>query len=57
MVGPNMDGFFLTQVISGCEVTVGQSEEGNAMWPYAGTAAAVEQMGAKHINKNVDISF
>ena len=27
------------------------------MWPYAGTAAAVEQMGAKHINKNVDISF
>ena len=57
MVDPNMDGFFLTQVISGCEVTVGQSEEGNAMWPYAGTAAAVEQMGAKHINKNVDISF
>ena len=35
-------------VIKGCQVTIGSDE---------GTASAVEQMGAKHVNKKVDVSF
>jgi len=35
-------------VIKGCQVTIGADQ---------GTAAAIEQMGAKHVNKNVTVSF
>ena len=35
-------------VIKGCQVTIGSDQ---------GTAAAIEQMGAKHVNKNVSVSF
>ena len=45
------------QVIPGVEITVGQDKEDGGRWPYAGTAGAVEQMGAKHVNKDVHISF
>lgn len=45
------------QVIPGVEITVGQDKEDEGRWPYAGTAGAVEQMGAKHVNKDVHISF
>ncbi|XP_038045365.1 glutamine amidotransferase-like class 1 domain-containing protein 3B, mitochondrial [Patiria miniata] len=41
------------KVIPGCEVTVGQDKDDGGRWPYAGTAGAIEQMGSKHINKNV----
>jgi len=35
-------------VIKGCQVTIGSDQ---------GTAAAIEQMGSKHVNKNVTVSF
>jgi len=35
-------------VIKGCQVTIGADQ---------GTAAAIEQMGGKHVNKNVTVSF
>ena len=35
-------------VIKGCQVTIGSDQ---------GTATAIEQMGAKHVNKNVTVSF
>jgi len=35
-------------VIKGCEVTIGSDQ---------GTATAIEQMGSKHINKNVTVSL
>lgn len=42
------------KLIPGVEITVGQDKDDGGRWPYAGTADAVQQMGAKHINKNVD---
>ena len=45
------------KVIPDCELTVGQDKDDGGRWPYAGTAGAIEQMGSKHINKNVTISF
>ena len=45
------------QVIPGVSITVGQDKDDGGSWPYAGTASAVEQMGAKHVNKDVHISF
>lgn len=45
------------KVIPGCEITVGQEEEEGGRWPYAGTAAAIIEMGANHVPKNVTISF
>lgn len=45
------------QLIPGVEITVGQDKDDAGRWPYAGTADAVKQMGAKHINKDVHISF
>lgn len=48
---------FKFQVIPGVEITVGQDKDDGGRWPYAGTAGAVEQMGAKHVNKDVSISF
>lgn len=41
------------KILPGVEVTVGQDKE-DVQWPYAGTAGAVEQMGAKHVNKDVN---
>ena len=43
--------------VPGVEVTVGHSEEEDGKWPYAGTAGGIEQCGAKHIAKDVTISF
>ena len=45
------------QVIPGVEITVGQDKDDGGRWPYAGTAIAVEEMGAKHVNRDVLISF
>lgn len=41
------------KLIPGVEITVGQDKE-DIHWPYAGTAGAVEEMGAKHVNKDVN---
>ncbi|XP_070539886.1 glutamine amidotransferase-like class 1 domain-containing protein 3, mitochondrial [Ptychodera flava] len=41
------------KVIQNCEITVGHDTEDGGKWPYAGTAAAVEELGAKHVNKSV----
>lgn len=41
------------KVIPGCEVTVGSDEEEGGKWPYAGTAGAIEKLGAKHVKKAV----
>ncbi|XP_077980341.1 glutamine amidotransferase-like class 1 domain-containing protein 3, mitochondrial [Glandiceps talaboti] len=41
------------KVIEGCELTVGQDKEEEGKWPHAGTAGAVEELGAKHVNKDV----
>lgn len=43
------------KAIPGCEVTVGHPE--GAMWPYAETCAGIGKAGAKHIIKDVTISF
>ncbi|XP_022779069.1 ES1 protein homolog, mitochondrial-like [Stylophora pistillata] len=42
------------KLIPGVEITVGQDKDDGGRWPYAGTADAVQQMGAKHINKDVN---
>ncbi|XP_032888226.1 glutamine amidotransferase-like class 1 domain-containing protein 3B, mitochondrial [Amblyraja radiata] len=36
------------RVLGKVEVTVGDEEEGGGRWPYAGTAAAITAMGARH---------
>ncbi|NXQ63251.1 GAL3A protein, partial [Anthoscopus minutus] len=36
------------KVLSGAEVTVGHEEEEGGKWPYAGTAGAIKELGAKH---------
>ena len=51
-----LSGSISFQILPGVEITVGQDKE-DVQWPYAGTAGAVEQMGAKHVNKDVNISF
>ena len=38
-------------------ITVGQNKDDGGRWPYAGTAGAVVEMGAKHVNRDVLISF
>ena len=45
------------KVLPGSEVTVGQDKEEGGKYPYAGTAGAIQEMGGKHVNKNVNISF
>ena len=45
------------KILQGCEVTVGQDKEEEGKYPYAGTAGAIQEMGGKHVNKTVDISF
>ncbi|CAG5118651.1 unnamed protein product [Candidula unifasciata] len=40
-------------VIKGCEVTVGSDKEEGGRWPNAGTASAIEALGAKHVRKDV----
>lgn len=45
------------KVLSGAEVTVGHEEEEGGKWPYAGTAGAIKELGAKHCVKDVTISF
>ncbi|XP_069745267.1 glutamine amidotransferase-like class 1 domain-containing protein 3, mitochondrial [Narcine bancroftii] len=42
------------RVLPGVEVTVGHEEEEGGRWPYAGTAAAITVMGAKHCVTDVD---
>ena len=49
--------FFIIQVLSDVEVTVGMDTENDERWPYAGTAAAVQSMGAKHFNRDVSVSY
>ncbi|XP_010901645.2 glutamine amidotransferase-like class 1 domain-containing protein 3A, mitochondrial [Esox lucius] len=41
------------KLIPGVEVTVGKEEEEGGKWPYAGTAAAIKGLGAKHVVKEV----
>jgi hypothetical protein len=43
--------------IPGCTVTVGQDSDTDGKWPYAGTAGACQSMGAKHVNRDVSVSF
>lgn len=45
------------KLIPGCEVTVGQDTEQGGRWPYAGTAGAIQSMGATHVLKDVGVSF
>lgn len=47
----------LPQTFPEVEVTVGMDIEEGGRWPYADTAAAVQAMGAKHVNKDVTVSF
>ncbi|XP_062906280.1 glutamine amidotransferase-like class 1 domain-containing protein 3, mitochondrial [Mobula hypostoma] len=42
------------KVLPGVEVTVGHEEDEGGRWPYAGTAAAIKAMGAKHQVTEVD---
>ncbi|XP_013397912.1 ES1 protein homolog, mitochondrial [Lingula anatina] len=41
------------KILKGCEVTVGSDKEEGGKWPYAGTAAAINSMGGKHVCKQV----
>lgn len=41
------------KVLSSISVTVGSDQEEGGRWPYAGTANAIKQMGAKHVKANV----
>lgn len=41
------------KVFPGCELTVGYDLDEGARYPYAATAGAIQQLGAKHINKTV----
>ncbi|KAL5016076.1 hypothetical protein ScPMuIL_005665 [Solemya velum] len=41
------------KVISNCQVTVGSDQEEEGRWPYAGTAKAIEKLGATHVKKDV----
>ncbi|XP_002739842.1 glutamine amidotransferase-like class 1 domain-containing protein 3, mitochondrial [Saccoglossus kowalevskii] len=41
------------KVIKGCELTVGHDQEEDGKWPYAGTAGALQELGAKHVNTSV----
>ena len=45
------------QLLPGVELTVGMSKDNNGCWPYAGTAASIEAMGATHIDKDVTVSL
>lgn len=45
------------KVLKDVEVTVGSDQEEGGRFPYAGTAGAIQQMGAKHVKKDVTISF
>ena len=45
------------KVLPGVSLTVGSDAEEEGRWPYAGTAGAIEKMGAKHVKKNVHVSF
>lgn len=40
------------KALPGCEITVGQDKECEK-WPHARTASALEEMGCKHVNKEV----
>lgn len=39
------------KVVKGCSVTVGSDAEEGGRWPYAGTAGAIEKLGATHVKK------
>uniref|UniRef100_A0A8C5QDT9 Glutamine amidotransferase class 1 domain containing 3 n=1 Tax=Leptobrachium leishanense TaxID=445787 RepID=A0A8C5QDT9_9ANUR len=41
------------KVIPGVEVTVGQEEEHEGKWPYAGTSKSIAALGGKHCAKDV----
>lgn len=41
----------VAKVIKGCSVTVGSDQEEGGRWPYAGTAVAIQQLGATHVNR------
>ncbi|XP_063677106.1 glutamine amidotransferase-like class 1 domain-containing protein 3, mitochondrial [Bolinopsis microptera] len=41
------------KLIPGVELTVGSDQEGTDKWPYAGTAAAIDAMGGKHVVTDV----
>ncbi|XP_066562685.1 glutamine amidotransferase-like class 1 domain-containing protein 3, mitochondrial [Amia ocellicauda] len=42
------------KVFPGCEVTVGHNNNDDGRFPGADTAGAIEQLGCKHVCKNVD---
>jgi enhancing lycopene biosynthesis protein 2 len=41
------------KVLKSVEVTVGSDKEDGGRWPYAGTAGAIQELGAKHVTKKV----
>ncbi|XP_068448628.1 glutamine amidotransferase-like class 1 domain-containing protein 3, mitochondrial [Clinocottus analis] len=41
------------KILPGCEITVGQDKECDK-WPHAQTAAAMKEMGCKHVNTDVE---
>nr|XP_060625426.1 glutamine amidotransferase-like class 1 domain-containing protein 3, mitochondrial [Anolis sagrei ordinatus] len=41
------------KIFPGCEVTVGHSKDTDGRFPDADTAAAIEELGCKHISKDV----
>ncbi|XP_060089573.1 glutamine amidotransferase-like class 1 domain-containing protein 3, mitochondrial [Heteronotia binoei] len=44
----------VAKVFPGCEVTVGQNKNINGRFPDAETASAIEELGCKHVCKNVN---
>lgn len=44
-------------LLPGCSLTVGNDKEEGGRWPYAGTAGAIQTMGAFHICKDVNEAY
>lgn len=45
------------KLFPGCEVTVGSDVEEGDKWPNVGAAKAIQAMKAKHVKKDVTVSF
>lgn len=45
------------KVLPGVELTVGHDTDEGGKWPYSGTAGALGKLGAKHVVKDVTVSF
>ena len=44
----------LAKSIPGVKLTVGSSDTSDEMWPYAGTASQVQELGATHVDSTID---